>query len=340
VKGKKQPVSPAPRPESTAPASSLPVVVSDLVHDLGRTLGTVRNGILTARATLAAAASDPTTAESAVTDLEAACAQLDSTLADMLVDNDRAYDTMLKLRWAVLGVHAPGNGSRENRILPFTRRGDLMAEHKPVVYVVDDNPSVRRALQRLLRSVGLTVTAFSSARQFLEHDHTACPACVVLDVRMPRMSGLDLQQELADRDTDLPIIFITGHGDINMAVKAMKDGAVDFLPKPFNDQDLLDSINRALSFHLDIRDDRAQREEINQRVDLLTPREREVLAMVVTGMLNKQIGYDLGTTEKTIKVHRARVMEKMQAESLADLVRMAAKVGIEGPHGPGTPSSD
>ena len=206
-----------------------------------------------------------------------------------------------------------------------------MKESPTLVYIVDDNPSVRRALQRLLRSVGLESVAFTSARKFLEHEVADGPACVVLDVRMPRMSGLDLQRELTARGVDLPIIFISGHGDISMAVGAMKDGAVDFLSKPFNDQDLIDAIHRALAQHQQLRDDRAQREEIEVRVARLTPREREVLALVVTGLLNKQIGGKLGTTEKTIKVHRARVMEKMEAESLAELVRLAARVGIEGP---------
>jgi RNA polymerase sigma factor (sigma-70 family) len=145
------------------------------------------------------------------------------------------------------------------------------------------------------------------------------------------MSGLDLQAELLEMDSDLPIVFITGHGDIDMAVQAMKDGAVDFMPKPFDDQDLIDSVERALRHHSQARASKSVRREIEDRMARLTPREREVFERVVKGMLNKQIGYELGTTEKTIKVHRARVMEKMEAESLADLVRMAGRLGIEGP---------
>jgi FixJ family two-component response regulator len=206
-----------------------------------------------------------------------------------------------------------------------------MSPSARTVFIVDDNASVRKALSRLFRSVGHTVEAFASAPEFLDRKPTEYPACVVLDVRMPKMSGLDLQAELAAIGSDLPIIFITGHGDIDMAVKAMKDGAVDFLPKPFDDQDLLDSVERALDDHQTIRRNNVRRREAKERVDRLTPREREVFERVVQGMLNKQIGFELGTKEKTVKVHRARVMEKMEAESLADLVRIAGLLGIEGP---------
>jgi FixJ family two-component response regulator len=206
-----------------------------------------------------------------------------------------------------------------------------MSPSARTVFIVDDNASVRKALSRLFRSVGHTVEAFASATEFLDRKPTEHPACVVLDVRMPKMSGLDLQAELAAIGSDLPIIFITGHGDIDMAVKAMKDGAVDFLPKPFDDQDLLDSVERALVDHQTIRRTNVRRREAEERVARLTPREREVFERVVQGMLNKQIGFELGTTEKTVKVHRARVMEKMEAESLADLVRIAGLLGIEGP---------
>ena len=182
-----------------------------------------------------------------------------------------------------------------------------------------------------MKSVGLQVEVFSSARQFLDHELPDVPCCVVLDVRMPRMSGLDLQRELAGRGSDIPIVFITGHGDIDMAVKAMKDGAVDFLPKPFNDQDLVDAINRALDKHQARREQQAGIAEIQARLERLTPRERQVMELVITGSLNKQIAAELGTGEKTIKVHRARVMEKMEAGSVAELVKLAARVGIDGP---------
>ena len=186
-------------------------------------------------------------------------------------------------------------------------------------------------MMRLLKSINLDFRTFSSAKEFLDYDSPEVPSCVVLDVRMPRMSGLDLQHELANLDSDLPIVFITGHGDIDMAVRAMKDGAVDFLPKPFDDQDLLDSVERALQHHRDTRETNLLRQDTEKRMARPTPREQEVFERVIKGMLNKQIGFELGTTEKTIKVHRARVMEKMEAESLADLVRMAGRMGIEGP---------
>ena len=157
------------------------------------------------------------------------------------------------------------------------------------------------------------------------------PSCLVLDVRMPRMSGLELQERLIGAGREIPIVFITGHGDIAMAVEAMKKGAVDFLPKPFNDQDLIDAIHRALAQHERLRNERAERDVVMQRLERLTPREREVMERVITGLMNKQVAGELGTTEKTIKVHRARVMEKMEAESLAELVRLAAKVDIHGP---------
>jgi FixJ family two-component response regulator len=200
-----------------------------------------------------------------------------------------------------------------------------------LVHVVDDNASVRRALKRLLGSVGIETETYSSAKQFLDATLADVPCCVVLDVRMPRMSGLELQDRLLASGRELPIVFITGHGDIAMAVEAMKKGAVDFLPKPFNDQDLIDAIHRALAQHERLRGERADREEVLARLERLTPREREVMELVVTGMLNKQIAGELGTVEKTIKVHRARVMEKMEAESLAELVRLAARVDIHGP---------
>jgi FixJ family two-component response regulator len=257
--------------------------------------------------------------------------ELRQSLADTRGEIDRIYDTMVRVRWAALEVRpilepTMGAGSESQN-----EGGQMVPAEKPIVYVVDDNPSVRRALSRLFRSMNYEAEIFASAKQFLKAAPDGHPACVVLDVRMPRMSGLDLQQELAELGSDLPIVFITGHGDIDMAVKAMKDGAVDFLPKPFDDQDLLDSVERALQHHREIRQVSDQLGQIRERLARLTPREKEVFERVIKGMLNKQIGFELGTTEKTIKVHRGRVMEKMEAESLADLVRMAAHLGIEGP---------
>jgi RNA polymerase sigma factor (sigma-70 family) len=206
-----------------------------------------------------------------------------------------------------------------------------MNEADPIIFVVDDDASVRKALQRLLAAAGLSVEAFVSAQEFLAHPRPDGPSCLVLDVRLPGSSGLDLQAQLAAANLRLPIIFITGHGDVPMSVRAMKAGAIDFLTKPFNDQDLLNAIQLALERDRKAKQQQAELAEIQQRVDTLTPREREVFALVVTGLLNKQIAAELGTSEKTIKVHRARVMEKMQADSLADLVRLAEKVGITAP---------
>jgi RNA polymerase sigma factor (sigma-70 family) len=203
-----------------------------------------------------------------------------------------------------------------------------MTAKNPVVFVVDDDEAVRKSLVRLIKSVGLTVQDFSSAREFLEIDPYAGPSCLLLDVRMPGLSGLDLQKELGQMGYNIPIIFITGHGDILMSVRTMKRGAVDFITKPFNDQDLLDTIYQAIEKDKQARREQDQIKAIQQRVDSLTPRESEVFALVVTGMLNKQIAYDLGMSEKTVKVHRARVMHKMQADSLAELVRLAYRVGI------------
>ena len=197
------------------------------------------------------------------------------------------------------------------------------------VFLVDDDPSVRRALTRLIKSAGNDVRAFSSAREFLDHrpaDDT--PACLVLDVRMPGLSGLDLQTELQSMSAVLPIVFITGHGDIPMSVKAMKAGAMDFLQKPIKDKDLLKAIEGALARAVDGVGKRQEIQEIQRRIDSLTPREHEVMTLIVTGLLNKQVAHALGTAEKTIKVHRARVMEKMQVDSLAELVRFAERVGI------------
>ena len=249
---------------------------------------------------------------------------------------DEALSDVAELRWlAFMGV----NFSTESTARPGqTKAGNHMNQsgREPMVFVVDDDPSVRRALERLLKSVGLAIRTFPSARDFLESSLPDTPACIVLDVRMPRMSGLDLQREISRRGIIIPIIFITGHGDINMAVQAMKDGAVDFLPKPFQDQDLLDSINRALERFSLLQSARSEADAIWDRIDRLTPRERQVMELVITGMLNKQVAGVLGTSEKTVKVHRGRVMEKMQVPSLAELVRLVGKVGIEGPEDPTT----
>jgi len=200
-----------------------------------------------------------------------------------------------------------------------------------LVYVVDDDASVRTAIGRLLRSVGLEIQLFASATEFLAFARPERPGCVVLDVRMPRLSGLDLQKELAAAGATLPIIFVTGHADVPMSVRAMKAGAVDFLPKPFHDQDLLDAVQRAIAADRERRRRESGLAAIRGVYETLTPREREVLSYVVSGALNKQIAGSLGTSEKTIKVHRARIMDKMGAESLADLVRLAGRLGVQGP---------
>ncbi len=209
-------------------------------------------------------------------------------------------------------------------------RGAERCVTKPdtIVFVVDDDPSVREALQGLIRSVGLRVQTFGSAQEFLGSPRPDAPACLVLDVRLPGLSGLDLQRELVKAGVKLPIIFITGHGDIPMSVRAMKAGAVEFLTKPFRDQDLLDAIQQAIERDRIARQERVEMVELRHRFDSLTPREQQVMGLVVTGLLNKQIAAELGTSEVTIKVHRGQLMRKMGANSLPDLVRMAGKLEI------------
>ena len=206
-----------------------------------------------------------------------------------------------------------------------------MSETGGLVFIVDDDASMRESLKNLIRSVGLRVEPFASAQEFLRSKRPDVPGCLVLDVRLQGVSGLDLQKRMADSDIEMPIIFISGHGDIPMTVQAMKAGAVEFLTKPFRDQDLLDAVQHALERDRAAREQREEMQKLRRRFESLTQREREVMGLVVTGLLNKQIAAELGTSETTVKIHRHQVMEKMAANSLAELVRMSDRLGIPTP---------
>ena len=204
-----------------------------------------------------------------------------------------------------------------------------MSQAEPTVFIVDDDPAVLKSLSRLLRASQVNVVTFGSPQDFLQRYDPHTPGCLVLDVAMPGLNGLELQEALRVKGSAIPIIFLTGHGDIPMSVQAMKGGALDFLTKPVHDKDLLKAVEAALEKDRIERQSRAELDDIHERLATLTPREREVLIHVVSGQLNKQIAYDLGTVEKTIKVHRARVMEKMKVGSVAELVRLTERAGIE-----------
>lgn len=206
-----------------------------------------------------------------------------------------------------------------------------MTEARPIVFVVDDDPSVCRSTARLIHSTGFDVQTFASAREFLATPPPERPACLVLDVRMPGLSGMDLQRELAHAGVHIPIIFITGHGDIPMSVRAMKAGAAEFLTKPFRSRALLDAVNAAVNRNQADRKVQTEIEDLRQRYEGLTPREREVLPLVAAGLLNKQVAARLATTERTIKFHRAHIMQKMRTASLAELVRMVEKLQVSIP---------
>jgi FixJ family two-component response regulator len=211
----------------------------------------------------------------------------------------------------------------------MTADRSLMTAFKPIVFIIDDDASVRKSLSRLLRSAGYSTETFASAEEFLGREHFNGIGCLLLDVQMPGLSGMDLQKELNKADYHMPIIFITGHGDIPMSVEAMKKGAIDFLTKPFDDKELLQAVEKAIEKDTYAKAEYDETLDIRRRIDGLTPRELEVLSYVITGMLNKQIALKLDIAEKTIKVHRGRIMEKLCVASVADLVRLAGKAGIE-----------
>jgi len=209
----------------------------------------------------------------------------------------------------------------------------MQDDHGATVYVVDDDASVRKASERLFKSVGLKVELFSSAREFLEYRCADVPGCLVLDIRMPGIGGLELQQELQRANVDVPIVFMSAHGDIPMTVRAMKAGAVDFLPKSVSEQTLLDAVQEAIERHTQTRAEAAELARLRERLDALTPREREVMSLVVAGLLNKQIAKRLGITETTVKLHRRHVMEKTGVDSVAELVQLAERTAFSVPKG-------
>jgi len=204
-----------------------------------------------------------------------------------------------------------------------------VTEEKPIIFIIDDDSSVRKSLLRLLRSFGFEAEAFGSAEQFLELERYEGTGCIILDVRMPGLGGMALQGELNKADYSMPIIFITGHGDIPMSVEAMKKGATDFLPKPFDDEQLLDAVQKAVEKNRQMKAIRSEADDLRRRVERLTPREREILPYIIAGLLNKQTAFKLRIAEKTIKVHRGHIMEKLGVGSVAKLVRLAEKAGIE-----------
>lgn len=214
-------------------------------------------------------------------------------------------------------------------IYSMTDTSSSITESNPTVFVIDDDSSVRKSLTRLLQALGFKVEAFASAELFLERGQFDGVGCIILDIRMPGLDGMALQDQLSQTDYSMPIIFITGHGDIPMSVRAMKKGAVDFLPKPFDDEDLLQAVKRAVEKDVKAKFERREVSEILAQLRGLTPRELEIFRYVISGLLNKQIGFKLGIAEKTIKIHRGRIMEKLRANSVADLVRLAEKAGIK-----------